>query len=168
MLGGKIVDYTMKDGTSYSIKRAEKEHWDEATEMAFKVFLKYEAPQYGKEGTQKFVEFLTSVSLHRLFLQGFYKMYVATVDEEIIGIISYRNGNHISLLFVDDRYHKMGVGRELIKTVQNDILASSQYEIMTVHASPYGVPFYKRVGFVATDEEQYTDGIIYTPMEMYL
>lgn len=162
------MDYTMKDGTAYSIIEAHKEQWDEATEMAFKVFLKYEAAEYGKEGTQKFMEFLTSVNLYKLFLQGLYKMYVAIVDEKIIGIISYRNGNHISLLFVDDRYHKMGVGRELIKTVQNDILSRGEYEIMTVNASPYGIPFYKKVGFAVTDEEQHTDGIIYTPMEMVL
>lgn len=162
------MDYTMKDGTAYSINRAQKEQWDEATEMAFKVFLKYEAQDYGREGTQKFVEFLTNVNLHKLFLQGLYRVYVATIDGKIIGIISLRNGNHISLLFVDEKYHRMGIGRELIKTFQDDLLKHSQYETMTVHASPYGVPFYKKLGFVETDTEQTVDGIIYTPMEMYL
>jgi len=34
-----------------------------------------------------------------------------------------------------------------------------------VNASPYGLPFYKAIGFVPTDEEKTVNGIRFTPME---
>ena len=39
---------------------------------------------------------------------------------------------------------------------------------MTVNASPYGVPFYHRIGFRDLGPEKQQDGIIYTPMEYLL
>ena len=162
------MELTMKNGTKYSIGLCDQEQWDSAMELAFKVFLKYEAKQYGKEGTDNFVEFLTSPSLVKLYKAGRYVVYVASIGEEIIGMASFRSGNHLSLLFVDDRYHRQGIARELIKVIQNHLLASTDYQTMTVNASPYGIPFYKNAGFVATDEEIHSEGIIYTPMEMFL
>ena len=61
------MELSMKNGTKYSIDLCKQEQWDDAMELAFKVFLKYEAKQYGKEGTDNFAEFLTSPSLGKLF-----------------------------------------------------------------------------------------------------
>lgn len=162
------MEYTMKNGMKYQINPAKDEQWDDAMELAFKVFLKFEAKEYGKEGTDKFVQFLSSTEMQKLFRGGMYILYVATIGKEIIGLISLRSGNHISLLFVDERYHKQGVGRALIQTLRRYLIENTSYVKMTVHASPYGVPFYERIGFEATDVEQKQDGIIYTPMELYL
>ena len=162
------MELTMKNGISYSIEPCKKEKWDEAMELAFKVFLKYESKEYGKEGTDKFAEFLTSPSLYKLFKAGKYLVYVAMIAEEVIGIASYRNGNHLSLLFVDDRYHRQGIAKQLIKVIQNELLVNTDCQTLTVNASPYGIPFYKSMGFKATGVETQMDGIIYTPMEMYL
>ena len=162
------MEYTMKNGIKYQINPARDNQWDDAMELAFKVFLKFEAKEYGKEGTDKFVQFLTSTEMQKMFRQGMYILFVATVGEDIIGLISLRSGNHISLLFVDENYHRQGIGRALIKTLQDYLLKETSFVKMTVHASPYGIPFYERVGFEATDVEQKQEGIIYTPMEMYL
>ena len=162
------MEYTMKDGTAYKIEPARDDQWDDAMELAFCVFLKYEAKEYGREGTDKFARFLTSNEIRKLFRTGHYILYVATVDDKIVGLVSLRNGNHISLLFVDEKYHKQGIGRELIGRLAQYLLMRTSFVKMTVHASPYGVPFYERLGFKATDKEQRQDGIIYTPMEMYL
>lgn len=162
------MEYTMKNGIKYQINPARDNQWDDAMELAFKVFLKFEAKEYGKEGTDKFVQFLTSTEMQKMFRQGLYILFVATVGEDIIGLISLRSGNHISLLFVDENYHRQGIGRALIKTLQDYLLKETSFVKMTVHASPYGIPFYERVGFEATDVERKQEGIIYTPMEMYL
>ena len=37
-------------------------------------------------------------------------------------------------------------------------------QIFTVNSSPYAVEVYRHLGFVATDAEQCTDGLRYTPM----
>lgn len=158
----------MKDGTEYNIGLCAKNQWDDAMELAFKVFLKYESKQYGKEGTDNFANFLTSPSLEKLYKAGKYIVFVATLEEKVIGMISVRNGNHISLLFVDEKYHRQGVAGQLIKKLQDYLLKNTDYQTFTVNASPYGIPFYEKTGFKATGEETVTDGIIYTPMEMFI
>lgn len=158
----------MKDGTEYNIALCTKEQWDNAMELAYRVFLKYEAKQYGKEGTDNFAKFLTSPSLEKMFKAGKYIVYIATIDKKVIGVISVRTGNHISLLFVDEKYHRQGVGGQLIKAIQNYLLENTDFQKVTVNASPYGIPFYENTGFKATGEETVTDGIIYTPMEMFI
>ena len=152
----------------FQIRKAENEEWEVAMELAFRIFLKFEAKEYGPEGIRNFAEFVTDETLKKLFLQGKYLLFVAIKDDKIIGLISLRSGNHISLLFVDNEYHKKGVGKALVKYLQDYLLSHTGYIKMTVNAAPYGVPFYHKVGFKDTGIETRKDGIIYTPMEFYL
>ena len=38
-------------------------------------------------------------------------------------------------------------------------------ETLTLNSPPYGLPFYKAIGFVPTDEEKTVNGIRFTPMK---
>lgn len=160
--------YTLKDGSSCEVRRANENEWDEAIELAYKVFLKYESKEYGKSGTESFSDFLTNPMLERMFKCGKYVVYVAFVDEKMVGIGSLRNENHLSLLFVDGEYHRKGVATLLVKALQEYLLKETDCVKMTVNASPYGIPFYTNRGFTVTGPEEVSDGIIFTPMEMYL
>ena len=168
---GDMVD-TMNNSdvgsVSFKIRPARSDEWETAMELAYRIFLKYEAKEYGPEGIRNFAEFVTDEMLKRLFLQGKYLLFVAVKEDKMIGLISLRSGNHISLLFVDNEYHRKGVGKALIKYLQEYMLANTGYEKMTVNAAPYGVPFYHAVGFMDTGVETRKEGIIYTPMEFYL
>ena len=160
---------SMKDGTVYDIVPCAKDRWFEATELAFRVFMKYEAKEYGQKGIDSFAEFLTSPSLEKVFKAGKYIVYVAMLNDEIIGVTSVRSGNHLSLLFVNDSYHRQGIATKLILAVKEYLLNKTDYKTLTVHSSPYGIPFYEKMGFKATDEQLTgSDGIIYTPMELDL
>ena len=64
-------------------------------------------------------------------------------------------------MFVDGSYHRRGLGSRLIRHVLNEYKG----ETVTLNSSPYGLSFYKAVGFVATDEEKTIDGIRFTPMK---
>lgn len=152
----------------FQIRKAQPADWEPSMELAFRVFLKYEAMEYGPEGIRSFAEFVTDETLKQLFLQGNYLLFVAVEGEKIIGLISLRSGNHISLLFVDEEYHRRGVGTALIKYLQSYMLFHTKQQKMTVNAAPYGIPFYHKIGFRDTGMETKKDGIIYTPMEFYL
>lgn len=152
----------------FQIRMARKEEWETAMELAFRVFLKYEAREYGPEGIRNFSEFVTDESLKKMFLTGRYLVFVATEGDKIIGLITLRSGNHISLLFVDNEYHRRGVGSALIRYLQEYMLSHTGYEKVTVNAAPYGIPFYHNLGFSDTGIQTKKDGIIYTPMEFYL
>jgi GNAT superfamily N-acetyltransferase len=82
--------------------------------------------------------------------------YGAFDGETLVGIIATRNaGNHIALFFVDGKYHRQGIGRELFKEVLRDNTTGE----ITVHSSPYAVEVYRHLGFIALDRERVTDGI---------
>ena len=162
------MDIASKKDAFFQVRKAQPDDCENAMELSFRTFLKYEAKEYGPEGIRNFAEFVTDESLKKMFLQGNYLMFVAVEGEKIIGLISLRSGNHISLLFVDDKYHRRGVGTALVKYLQSYMLFYTKQERLTVNAAPYGIPFYHRIGFKDTGLETKKDGIIYTPMEFYL
>lgn len=163
------IGRTIENGKCFfQIRKAEPAEWESAMELAFKVFLKFEAQDYGPEGIKSFADFVSDERLKKMFLQGEYLLFVAMEKEKMIGLISLRSGNHISLLFVEPEYHRRGVGSALIRYMQSHLLTHTRQQKMTVNASPYGVPFYHKVGFADTGCETTKDGIIYTPMEFYL
>lgn len=148
----------------YKIRMAYESEWEDAMALAWKTFLQFEAEDYEPEGVKSFEEFITDNTLHRMFIMGAYQMLVALDGDRLVGMITVRGNSHISLLFVDARYHKRGIGRALItrlcEYLKNEIGAGK----VTVNASPYGVDFYHKLGFLDLQQEQTSGGIRYTPM----
>lgn len=147
------------------ICEAMPEDWEYAMELAFRVFLKFEAKEYGKEGTEAFASFVTDEMLKKLFLAGHYILFVAKMNEKIVGLVSIRNGNHLSLLFVDASFHRRGIGSLLLDKAINYLKENTLYNSVSVNAAPYAIDFYKKLGFAATGEMTKKDGIKYLPME---
>ena len=152
----------------WQVREAYREEWQEAMALAWRTFLKFEAQDYGEEGTQSFREFVTDSSLYRMFVAGSYELIVAVEDDHMIGMITVRNESHISLLFVDEKHQMQGVGRSLVEYLRNYLLSEVGVSRVTVNASPYGLGFYHRLGFRDLGSEQIDDGIRYTPMEFVL
>lgn len=150
----------------YEIRFAYNEEWQEAMTIAWKTFLKFEACDYSERGIQSFQEFITDETLRKMFIKGEYRLLVALKDKKIVGIISVRDGSHISLLFVDEMFHKKGIGRLLVNTLGKYLKQEEGKTKMTVNAAPYAIGFYHKLGFVDIQTEQETDGIRYTPMEL--
>lgn len=155
-------------GAAFAVRAAYHNEWNMAMELAWRTFLKFEAPEYPEEGIRSFHEFITDDMLHRMFLIGSYQMFAAFDAERMIGMITMRDEGHISLLFVEESYHKRGVGRALIHRLEDYLLAEMGIGKITVNASPYGEGFYRKLGFCETAARMQQDGIIYTPMELIL
>ncbi|MCM1122725.1 MAG: GNAT family N-acetyltransferase [Eubacterium sp.] len=154
--------------TSYQIRSAYRNEWQDAMVLAWKTFLRFEADVYTSEGVKNFQNFITDSTLYRMFVMGTYQMFVALDYGKIIGMITLRGSTHISLLFVDEKYHRRGIGRALIKYLTEYLLSEMGASKVTVNASPYGVEFYHKLGFRDIRSEEKKDGIIYTPMEFIL
>jgi len=152
----------------YEIRFAYASEWQDAMHLAWKTFLRFEAVDYSEQGVESFKEFITDQTLYKLFKMGTYQLMVALDGERIIGIISLRNDSHISLLFVEESYHRKGIGTKLIQELAKYLTTEEGIGKMTVNAAPYAIGFYHKVGFKDTDTEQENDGIRYTPMEYYI
>lgn len=155
-------------GTSYQVRSAYRNEWQEAMALAWKTFLRFEADVYSPEGVKNFKNFITDSTLHRMFIVGTYQLFVALDRNKVVGMITLRDAAHISLLFVDEAYHRRGIGRALVKYLADYLLTEMGVYRVTVNASPYGVEFYHKVGFRDVGPEETKDGIIYTPMEFIL
>lgn len=152
------------DHTKIVIRPARLDEWDTAMGLAWKTFLKFEASDYTTEGVRNFEDFVTDEMLKRMFVIGQYKLFCAFYKNHMVGMITLRDTAHISLLFVEEKYHRQGIGRKLIACVRNYLVNELGEKGMTVNASPYGVGFYHKVGFKDLRAEETKDGITYTPM----
>ena len=76
-------------------------------------------------------------------------------------IATCSEGKHITLFFVNGKYHRRGIGKELMQLAVRD----NQTGKLTVNSSPYAVEIYKKLGFSPTGPEEISDGIRFTHME---
>ncbi|MDD6489995.1 MAG: GNAT family N-acetyltransferase [Clostridia bacterium] len=142
------------------VRELQQEETEKALCLVWKVFQEYEAPDYSKEGVEEFYKSINDENyLSELCLYG------AFVQKELVGVIATRSqGTHIALFFVEGKYHRQGIGKQLFQIAQ----ARCPIDRMTVNSSPYAVPIYHKLGFCDTNTEQIVNGLRFTPMEFKL
>ncbi len=150
------------------IRYLKPEEWDDAMALAWKIFLRYEAGEYTEEGIHGFLDLISDERLKRLFEFGEYPVYAAFDGQTMVGMISLRSINHISLLFVSDAHHRQGIGSRLIETMKEHVKRDGRRDTITVNAAPFAVEFYHAVGFEDTGDVTTQNGIIFTPMQSRL
>jgi GNAT superfamily N-acetyltransferase len=138
------------------VKELPRSEWAPALQLAKKVFLVYEAPDYPPEGITSFSACLQDEAfLSRL------RIYAAMENGVPVGMLATRSGgSHIALFFVDGAYHRRGIGRALFYKACGENAPGR----MTVNSSPYAQEVYHSFGFADTDMEQTVDGLRFIPM----
>ena len=152
----------------YEIRKVKGEEVDAALKMVWKVFLEFESPQYAPEGTETFRrDIVENIDFYADCQAGMCPLYGAFDGKRIIGVMGLRkDGVHVNLAFVDQEYHRRGVGSALFRFLLSERLRENpEIEEITLNASPYGVPFYRSLGFEALSGEREKNGIRYTPMK---
>lgn len=130
---------------------------DAAVALILEVFLQFDAPDDSEEGIRSFRAFVEEEEIRQTLL-----FFGAFEQGELKGVIVTDDAkDHICCLFVKAGNQRRGIGKKLWEYV----LDLSEEAVFTVHASPYAVPIYHKLGFVDTDTEQRRDGLKYTPMK---
>jgi GNAT superfamily N-acetyltransferase len=94
-------------------------------------------------------------------------IWIAFIEKELVGMMEIRDNKFISLLFVDKKYQGRGIAKRLFdESLKEIIKRDSNLDKFFVHASPYSIPIYKKMGFVNKDNMREENGIKYMPMEM--
>ena len=91
-------------------------------------------------------------------------MIIAEIDKQIVGVIEIRSYNHISLLFVNDRFHGQGVAKELWNISKDRCKEFNPDQKYTVNSSKYAATIYNKLGFIQCGEYQVKNGIGFIPM----
>ena len=130
-----------------------EEELKETLELVKRVFDEFEAPDYTDEGVTNFYKFIDYDSILEQLKDNF-KIFVAKVEEQIIGMVCIRDYSHVAMLFVDKKYHKKGIGTELMNIVKNYCQEKDEdnYNI-TVNSAPFAIDFYHKIGFKDTGKE---------------
>ncbi len=137
---------------------------NEISLMVDRVFDEFIGINYTYEGQQTFKNFIKSEELLKRYKSG-NKILTCRIRNQIAGMIEVRDKNHISLFFVDSKYHNLGIGKKLLNEVlRNDL---SEIDFITVNSSIYSENIYKKLGFKTVDALQEKDGIKFIPMKKY-
>ena len=158
---------TKKD-IPYEVRWAKKEEWFDTMDMVWKTFLKFEGNDYTEEGINNFFEFISDGKIYDMFLRGEYQLMIALDGEKVVGAGSIRNRTFLSLLFVDEDYHRQNIGRTIINALCDYIKNEEGERYMSLKASPYAVNFYRKLGFKIVAPEESYSGIRVTAMEKIL
>lgn len=148
----------------YEIRKITSSEVNEALSLALEVFMQFEAPDYKPEGVETFKrDIIENEEFISKCRSGACPIYAAFDNGKIIGLIGMRESRtHINLMFTKKEYHRQGVATAVFKYLLQNNPGLSE---ITLNSSPYGLPFYLKLGFVPQSEELEQDGIRYTPMK---
>jgi len=152
----------------YVIRKVNYDELDAAFSLIYNTFLEFIAPDYSSEGVETFKShFIDNDNFKSLFKTGIQTMYGTYIKNKIVGILSISIHNNISCVFVDKAYHRKGIATNLFHYILS-IAKERGVKRISLNAAPYAIPFYHAIGFVATNQKQNFQGMIYTPMELEL
>ena len=155
----------MKD---FKIEKYIRGHEKDICDLIKKVFDEFVAIDYSEEGNRFFYDWISPEKIAaRQEKQN--NLWVATVDNIITGMIEIRDNSYISLLFVDKKYQGRGIAKTLFDlAVIECIKRDPGLRKFFVHASPFSIPVYEKMGFKAISSLKEENGIKYLPMEMMI
>lgn len=138
----------------------------EVYQLIKRVYDKFVSIDYSDEGNMFFYDWIEPSRIAERQKDQI-NLLVALWNSKIIGMIEIRDNKNISLLFVDKQFQGRGIARSLFQeSLKICIQRDSKLENFYVHASPFSIPIYKKLGFVQEDTLQENHGIKYLPMVM--
>lgn len=150
----------------YKIDYMKEEELNNTLCLIKDIFDEFNYSDYDEDGVESFYDFIEESYIKKQLKSGNMIILVArTTYNKVIGVIGISLENHISLLFVDKKFHRKGIGTNLVKYAIN-VCKYNDEDIMeiTVNAAPYAIKFYRNFGFKALSEMQECDGIKFMPM----
>ncbi|MEI6766667.1 MAG: GNAT family N-acetyltransferase [Bacteroidota bacterium] len=140
----------------------------EVSQLISSVFDEFVAPDYTEGGVNFFKEFIRPEKFMERIMKGDF-ILVAADEDKIVGMIEVRDNDHISLLFVDKNYQRRLIAKNLFQEALKHCRSiDPELSMFYVHASPYSIPAYHKIGFAAIGGMKEANGIFYLPMAMTL
>jgi predicted GNAT family N-acyltransferase len=138
------------------------------SDLVTSTFQRDVAPLYAQEGIREFLSYVDPVALRDRGSRN-HMILVASQDEAIVGVLELRDSCHVSLLFVEMRHQRQGIGRLLVNEALRFIRTHHpETQEVTVNSSPNAVEAYKRFGFQVRGKLQVKHGIGFVPMTLRL
>ena len=138
-------------------------------ELIKSVYDEFVAPDYTPHGNAFFYTFIEPSNFVQRYSVTKNIILKAIADSRIVGMIEIRDVNTVSLLFVKKEFQRRGVAKALFEEALRLIrVRNPRLNEISVHASPFSIPVYEKLGFVGVGEQLEENGIIYLPMKKKL
>ncbi len=144
------------------IRKFREEEAERVCKLVSKTFEEFVAPEFTKEGVEKWLQ--DEIPEKQIERSRSRDTYVATVNHEIVGVIEPRGNRGITRLFVDRGYHRRGIGRELLDTIEAIYRRRGATRIK-VRSSLYAEGFYEKMGYKKSTGLIRKGGMVYQPTE---
>ena len=118
-----------------------------ALTLCRRVFDTFQKNSYGLVGTLEFYRYTDYNRIKNRIIYSNFVIFGFYLSDELIGIIAIRNYKHISLLFVDEDYQHIGVGRILVDYAKKYCRKFHMGYYISVNSSICAIEFYKKLGF---------------------
>jgi GNAT superfamily N-acetyltransferase len=152
--------------SAIEIRRFEPGQETIVSQLIKEVFDEFVAPGYTGEGNAFFHAFVEPETIRqRQAIQN--SIFLAYLEGNLAGMIEMRDNSTVSLLFTRKEFMGLGIAGNLLK--EGIALCRNRNEHLDrifVHASPYSIPIYQKLGFSTDAVMQEAHGITYLPMEM--
>ncbi|WP_299011771.1 GNAT family N-acetyltransferase [uncultured Shewanella sp.] len=132
------------------------------------------------ELTEKYITFeladdvkgklLASLSVDSL-MEAFNKhwdYFVATIHNQIVGVIGMKDVSHLLHLFVMEAFQGKNIANQLWQVAKNNALTLCPLTCFTVNSAISAQAVYKKWGFRAIDGVRTRNGFSDVPMKLYL
>lgn len=148
-----------------TIREFENKDAEEVTLLVEKVFNKFIAKDFTKEGILYWRDDLSPEGLIESLHNN--RIFIAETDSKIIGIVRIKEMQRISMFYVDEDYQGRGTGSKLMSKAI-ELFKEKGIGKSFLKSSLYAVQIYEKLGFIKNGEIKKEHGIIYQEMMMEL
>jgi ribosomal protein S18 acetylase RimI-like enzyme len=158
-----VTGHSTDDG-NLTISPMQPGEEERVSELVIQVFKTFIAPHYAQHGVEEILSYFNPGALaSRARVDHF--VLLAKLKDDLVGVIEVRKHSHVSLLFVDGRYQRQGIARQLLnKSIEIIREKNPQLDKLTVNSSPNAVEAYRKMGFLAEGEERIIRGVKFQVM----
>ena len=147
------------------IRKFRRSDAEEVCRMVKRTFSRFVAPDFARGGIKKWLEQQTpQKQIERAAARD---VYVAVIGNKIVGMIEAAENKRISRLFVDRRYHRRGIARNLAIKIEM-LFRKRGIKLIRVYSSGFAREFYERMGYRKSRGAVRKDGMVYYPMNKIL
>ncbi len=120
------------------------------------------------KGAEQFFASISRESIESYIRSPNFAYFVATVDNQLMGVAALRDTSHVYHVFVASEFHGKGYGRVLWEHLRDHAQQHGPITRFTVNSSSYAEQMYRHFGFTPTSEKQIMHGLAFIPMEILI
>jgi RimJ/RimL family protein N-acetyltransferase len=161
------IYFDLKDGRK-AVLRSPKEEDAESTLEYLRIsagetnyILRYpeECDKYTLEGEKKLFQQMNESPNEAMIMCIVDGRVVGNCQIKFLTNMKTKHRANVAIALISEFWNQ-GIGTRMFRSLLEDF----SNEKITLNSSPFGVAFYKAIGFVPTDEEKTVNGIRFTPM----